>query len=345
MSSFISAAPVASGQVQSLDSLRAHALPSDAMILASATQVNPVNQNTGSYAIVESGVNSLGVTATGSVPATTLSPFADVYKEGSVYFSGTTGNYLQNTATYSNSTIQWSTTGMTVEAWVNYPTFTGAAVNQGSGLFQPTLFGMMAPATNSNYWGFGANTTGYVTFWYSASTSQSVTAQTPISTNTWNHIAMTSSTSGQIFLFINGVQAQVVANRNGSVQSAAYFESAQATPQVSSYFLTMGQFNSTAVNAYVADLRLTTGTPVYTGSTSSYATFTVPSAPLSSTTSPGVTQFLLRAGSNSPYVSNGALTFDRGLRQYANFGPLTFNIVTQGFTAVWRGAFTGTVGS
>ena len=48
MSSFISAAPVASGQVQSLDSLRGHALPSDAMIVASATQVNPTNQNTGS---------------------------------------------------------------------------------------------------------------------------------------------------------------------------------------------------------------------------------------------------------------------------------------------------------
>lgn len=349
MSSFISAAPVASGQVQSLDSLRGHSLPTDAMILASATQVNPTNQNTGSYAIVESGVNSLGVTATGSVPATTLSPFADVYKEGSVYFSGATGNYLQNTATYSNSTIQWNTTGMTIEAWVNYQSFTGASSTVASSPTPqqaPTLFGTMAPATSTNYWGFGANTTGYVTFYYYSSVGgESVMAQTPLSANTWNHIAATSSTSGQIFVFINGVQSQVVANRNGNLQAAAYYETVQGTPVVSATPLAIGQYNSTAVNAYVADLRLTTGTPLYTGSTSSYATFTVPSAPLSSTTSPGVTQFLLRAGQNSPTVQNGALTFDRGLKQYMNFGPQTFNIVTQGFTAIWRGQFTGTAGN
>jgi hypothetical protein len=345
MTSLVSASQVVTGQVQSLDSVRSHALPSDAMIFASGTKVQPANQNPGSYAIVESGVNSLGVTTTGSVPAVTQSPFADLYKEGSIYFNGTAGNYLQNTASYSNGSIQWNTTGMTVEAWVNYPTFTGAAVNQGTGLWQPTLIGMMAPGTNSNYWGFGSNTTGYVTFWYTApGTNQSVTAQTPISTNTWNHIAMTCSTTGQIFLFVNGVQSPVVANRNGSVQGATYFEATQGTPSVASYFLTTGQYNSTALNAYVADLRLTTGAPVYTGSTgTSYATFTVPSAPLSSTTSPGVTQFLLRAGQNSPTIQSGALTFDRGLKQYMNFGPQTFNIATRGFTAVFKYTWNGTV--
>ena len=53
MSSLVSANVVSTGQVQSLDSVRGHALPSDALIFASGTQVNPQNQNLGSYAIVE----------------------------------------------------------------------------------------------------------------------------------------------------------------------------------------------------------------------------------------------------------------------------------------------------
>jgi len=342
MSSLVSANVVSTGQVQSLDSVRGHALPSDALIFASGTQVNPQNQNLGSYAIVESGVNSLGVTTTGSVPAVTQSPFADLYKEGSLYFNGTAGNYLQNTATYSNSTIQWNTTGMTVEAWVNYPTFTGAATLSGTNP-QPTLFGLMSFNASGDYWSFGANTTGYVNFYYyGTSSAQTVMGLTPLSANTWNHIAMTCSTSGQIFLFVNGVQSQVVANRNGSLQSASYYETVQGTPSVASYTLTVGQWSSTATNAYVADLRLTTGTPVYTGSTSSYATFTVPSAPLS-TSATGVTQALIRAGQNSPTIQSGALTFDRGLKQFQNFGPQTFNIATRGFTAVFKYTWNGIV--
>ena len=343
MSSLISAALVATGQVQSLDSVRGHSLPSDAMIVASATQVNPVNQNPGSYAIVESGINSLGVTTTGSVPAVTQSPFADLYKEGSVYFNGTAGNYLQNTATFSNSTIQWSTAGMTIEAWVNYTTFTGAS--NPSTVPQPTLFGLMTPTNAGNYWSFGSNTAGYVNFcYYNGQAQQAVMSLTPLSTNTWNHIAMTCTTSGQIFLFVNGIQTQIVANRNGTLQSASYYETVQGTPAVASYPLTIGQWASLNTNAYLADLRLTTGTPLYTGSTSSYATFTVPSAPLSPSAT-GATQFLLRAGQNSPTIQNGALTFDRGLKQYMNFGPQQFNIATRGFTCVFRYTWNGTVGN
>ena len=346
MSSFISAAPVASGQVQSLDSLRGHSLPSDAMIVASATQVNPTNQNTGSYAIVESGVNSLGVTATGSVPATTLSPFADLYKEGSIYFNGTVGNYLQNTATYSNNTINWATSGMTAEVWVNYQSFTGAAYQSSGTMQTPSAFGLMT-AGGSAYWALGSNITGYVTFYYfSGSGTNAVMSQTPISLNTWNHVAVSIAPAGSIYLFVNGVQSQVISNRAGTLTGTTNFETVQGTPTTPSTApLVVGQFYTAYMNGYVADARFTTGAGLYTGSPSGGATFTVPSAPLSSTTSPGVTQFLLRAGSNAPYVSNGALTFDRGVKSYMDFGPQTFNVVTRGFTAIWRGALTGTPGN
>ncbi len=343
MASLVSASQVVTGQVQSLDSVRAHALPSDAVIFASATKVQPVNQNPGSYGLVESA-NALTLTTTGSVPVVTQSPFADLYKEGSIYFNGTAGNYASATATGLAAT-QWNTTGMTFECWVNYPTFTGASQTAGTTPTAqqiPGLFGIIqAPTGGGINWSFGANTTGYVTLFYGGAGNQTVMAQTPISANTWNHIAVSVAPAGFIYIFINGVQSQVVANRNGTLQAAAYYETVQGTPVTTSYPLVIGQYASTAVNAYVADLRITTGAGLYTGSTSSYATFTVPSAPLNPASS-GVTQALIRAGQNAPTIQSGALTFDRGLKQYMNFGPQTFNIATRGFTAMFKYTWNGT---
>jgi hypothetical protein len=326
MTSLVSASQVVTGQVQSLDSVRAHALPSDAMIFASATKVQPANQNLGSFSLVESA-NALTLTTTGSVPVVTQSPFADLYKEGSIYFSGSGSNYITASAAGLVGT-QWNTTGLTVEAWVNYPTFTGAASGSGT-TWYPNLVGSFHPTINYLNWGFGANTTGYVTFYYwNGSTGPNINATVPLSTNTWNHIAFSCVPGGATAnVYVNGV----------SVAST----SISGTPTTtSSALLTLGQNNNNlGLNCYVADVRITTGAALYTGSS-----FTVPSAPLSPAAT-GVAQALIRAGQNSPTVQNGALTFDRGLRQFQNYGPMTFNIVTQGFTAVWRGAFTGTVAS
>ena len=318
MTSLVSASVVATGQVQSLDSVRAHALPSDALIFASGTKVQPANQNLGSYAIVESGVNSLGVTTTGSVPAVTQSPFADLYKEGSIYFSGATGNYLQNTATFP--TFTWSSTGMTVEAWVNYTTFTNAAQ---SGTV-PTLIGFMNNGTNNSF-SFGANNSGVlIVYYYNGGSGVTLTSTGTLSVNTWNHIVFCCSSTPTATMYLNGTQ----------VYSAAL--SGSGNTNING--LTIGQYGVNPT-VYVADIRITSGTPLYTGSS-----FTVPSGPLGIASS-GTTQFLLRAGQNAPTTQNGALTFDRGLKQFLNFGPQTFNIVTQGFTLIWKGQFTGTAGN
>ena len=143
---------------------------------------------------------------------------------------------------------------------------------------------------------------------------------------------------------MNGVQSQVQENLNGGLQSASYNAPVRGTPRVTSTnSLVLGQFNSTNSTVYLADLRITTGAGIYTGSPSSYATFTVPSAPLSPYTTGGaVGQALVRVGQNSPTIQSGALTFDRGLKQYIDFGPKTFNLATQGFTAVFRWKNTGT---
>ena len=334
MASLVQASVVATGQVQSLDSVRAHALPSDALIFTSPTKVQPANQNPGSYNLVESA-NALTLTTTGSVPIVTQSPFADLYKEGSLYFNGTTGNYVSATATGLAGT-QWNTTGLTIEAWVNYQTFTGAA-SQSASSNQPNLLGF-----GGFSWQFGSNISGNSTFYYWTNGTTPVTymATTSLSTNTWNHITFTCTSSGTGYMFVNGVQSQILTNTNGTISGPASTVSITGTPVLSGSTLYLNQnIGGTAgVSGYVADVRVITGSALYT------STFTVPSAPLSTSAS-GVTQALIRAGQNSPTVQNGALTFDRGLRQYMNFGPQTFNIVTQGFTAIWRGAFTGTAGS
>ena len=338
MSSFISAAPVASGQVQSLDSLRGHSLPSDAMIVASATQVNPTNQNPGSYAIVESSGTATSVVYGGSIPATTSSPFADLYKEGSMYFSGvSTSNISATTGTYGPGTG-----GFTAEAWVNFQTFTGASTgyNNGGTVFQqaPSLMGSYQPSTGgSNGWSFGPTIYGQICFYYIGSSGpQTANTTTAISLNTWNHIAVSIPNGGPISLYINGVQTTSQGNNGGVLGATGSTVALVGTPYSYSPF-GAGSYYGQAITAYVADIRVVSGAVVYTGSS-----FTVPSAPLSPYTS-GTTQILIRAGQNSPTVQNGALTFDRGLKQYMNFGPQTFNIVTQGFTAIVRFQFTGTV--
>jgi hypothetical protein len=294
------------------------------MIFASATKVQPANQNPGSYGLVESA-NALTLTTTGSVPVVTQSPFADLYKEGSIYFSGSGSNYITASAAGLVGT-QWNTTGMTVEAWVNYPTFTGAAGGSGT-TWYPNLVGSFHPTINYLNWGFGANTTGYVTFYYwNGSTGPNINATVPLSTNTWNHIAFSCLPGGATAnIYVNGTQVATT--------------SISGTPTTtSSALLTLGQNNNnTGLNAYVTGVRITTGAALYTGSS-----FTVPSAPLSPAAT-GVAQALIRAGANAPYMSNGALTFDRGLKQFANFGAKTFNIATRGFTAVFRYQFNGTV--
>ena len=344
MSSFISAAPVASGQVQSLDSLRGHSLPTDAMIVASATQVNPTNQNPGSYAIVESA----GATALTNnvVAAVTQSPFADLYKEGSMYFPGATSSniYASLGSSYSIGN------GLTAECWVNYTSFAGSTFNLGSGgtsVYNPCALGAFSQTAGSCAWALGADTNGKLLFYYYSSSAgnQSANTNASLSLNTWNHIAVSIPSTGPISLYINGVQQTSNANNGGSL-TAPSASTVALNGTTSSYnYLGVGGtvYYSGGLNAYttgyIADARVVYGAALYTGSS-----FTVPSAPLSIATS-GTTALLLRAGQNSPTIQSGALTFDRGLKQYMNFGPQTFNIVTQGFTAVWRGQFTGTVGS
>lgn len=302
MTSLVSASQVVTGQVQSLDSVRAHALPSDAMIFACATKIQPANQNLGSYAINDQ-VSGSTPTINGSVPAVTQSPFADLYKEGSVFIDGVAADYISTALTgYTMSQ------GISMEMFVNYVNFTNSTYT----------IGFMAPSAATYNFTLGVNASAApIVTWTGGTLVSSVT----VSANTWNHLAC-SWDGTTLRLYVNGALGN----------STTSF----TPPTLAQNFL-VGRANSLTCTAYVTDVRIVTNPAVYTGST-----LTVPSAPLSPAAA-GTTNFMMRVGQNSPTIQSGALTFDRGLKQFMNFGPQTFNIVTQGFTAIWRGAFTGTV--
>ena len=298
------------GSIQSLDSIRTHSLPTDAMIFASGSLINPLSQNLGSY-IINDQVSASTPTLNGNVPSTVLSPFADLYKEGSVYIDGGASDYISTSLTgYTMSQ------GISMEMFVNYANFTNSTYT----------IGFMAASAATYNFTLGVNSSGYpIVTW----TSGTLVSSSVITLNTWYHLA-TAWNGTTLQLFVNGVY------NNGT--------NSFTPPTLAQNFL-IGRANSLACTAYITNVRIVTNPAIYysSGAFGSY-TFTVPSTPLTLASS-GTTNFNLRIGQNYPTIQSGAYTFDRALKQYFDFGPQTFNIVTQGFTAIWRGQFTSIAGS
>ena len=205
----------------------------------------------------------LTVAFTGSVARSSV---VSNVTEASMYFPGS-GNYLK--ITDSRFTRAW-TTGMTFEAWVNYPSFTYDFLYGNN----PTSFGVMDPTGGNNSWSFGPNLTGYLVFYYYNGSTISVSASTtPLSLNTWYHIAVqTNGTT--IYLYVNGVL----------VGQAAI----SGTPFTPENFFTIGQYGNAGPTFYVGDVRLVYGANPY-----STSGFTPPSAPLAPYTTGGATTALL----------------------------------------------------
>jgi len=266
--------------------------------------VNPTNQNTGSY-IVNDQVSGATPTINGSVPAVTASPFADLYKEGSVFIDGVAADYISTALTgYTMSQ------GISMEMFVNYQNFTNSTYT----------IGFMAASAATYNFTLGVNgSAAPIVTWTGGTLVSSVT----VSANTWNHLAC-SWDGTTLRLYVNGALGN----------STTSF----TPPTLAQNFL-VGRANSLTCTAYVTDVRIVTNPAVYVAST-----LTVPSAPLSPAAA-GTTNFMLRIGQNSPTIQNGALTFDRGLKQFMNFGAQQFNIATRGFTAVFRYTWNGTVSS
>jgi hypothetical protein len=210
---------------------------------------------------VDNSASPLVVTVANGTPSVqAFSPFPPLtaytaLNVGGSEYSAATGDYL--TIPYSTTNFDWFTSGTdyTIEAWIMV---TGAGWQSGG---QPSTIGNMTPASTTNYWSFGVNSSLQPTFYYFNGSTVTVTFTGVTGTfNQWMHLAMCKTSSG-IQLFANGVGGTVTA--------------ISGTPQSSTgTTLTIGQNNSVACPGYISGVRIVKGTALYSGST-----YTIPTAP------------------------------------------------------------------
>lgn len=213
-----------------------------------------------SAAFTDNSTNNFVVTIVGNTTVTGNNPFQAGYYSNS--FDGS-GDYF--TVPYTTANFDWYTAGVdfTIEYWFFANSLTGTSYVDG-GTTKSTVVGNRSATTTTDYWSFGPNASGTVTFYYFNGGPVAVNSTSTITANTWNHIAMTKTSSG-ITIFVNGV-AQTTTAISGTPQSSASFP------------ITVGQGNNTSYNGYVSNLRIVRGTAIYSGN------FTVPTAPLTAVT-------------------------------------------------------------
>jgi hypothetical protein len=171
---------------------------------------------------------------------------------------GTVGSYYSAGVNSAYNT-NWGTSGITLEAWVNYASLANANTPGGSIL---STIGHMSVGGNED-WAMGARTDGAFGIYYNGNGASCgvITGAGVIVTGQWTHIVFQSNGS-RIFLFVNGTQRtdlSVGGYTNTGTSSAASINSPVVidpnTP------IQIGQFSSSAgPNFAIAKARLTFGT-------------------------------------------------------------------------------------
>ena len=176
---------------------------------------------------------------------------------GSVYFDGTS-DYMEVS---NSSDFAFGTGDFTVEAWVNYTTFSGsggqAIVSNGTSISSGTSGHWYLTAYGATDLRFGRHGVAQYT---------SVTSNLVV--NAWNHIAVTRSGT-TVRIFVNGVSLST-SDTGGGVGSYDFNNT--------SGILMIGEGASfSKASGHIADVRIIKGTAQYTSN------FTPPTAPLSHT--------------------------------------------------------------
>jgi hypothetical protein len=191
----------------------------------------------GSTTFTDSSSNAFAITSFGNAQVSTTDP---KYGTGCLTLDGT-GDYLQTPA---NAAFQLGTGDFTVECWA----FVNSN-NANDGLFVFGSGGSAMPSLAVS----GGN------WWLNLSTDVTQFNQGAVTTNAWQHIAITRSGT-DVKLFINGTQLGATRTNSTNYTANQLF--------IGYYFS-----SSFAINARVDEFRVTKGVARYT------ANFTAPAAP------------------------------------------------------------------
>lgn len=281
---------------------------------------------------IDNSVNAFTVTVNAGAPKIVPnSPFITTgyYRTSSNgasgYFTGTTGDYV--TLPAYDRLINWYTPSYwSCESWI-YPlsySISGQC---------PAMIGNMDPSGTNNSWSFGPFSDGTVRLTYYTGTQYIIGSTTTIPIGVWSHIAMVK-TGNTILIYINGVLSG-----SGSIAAIPTFY--LSTP------LTIGQYNTTAWNGYIYNLRIvnsinnTYGFTVYpTAFTPATTALALPSATLI-----GAGTRLLTAQS-ATFVDNSSNSYTvyNGIIPFSGTYSYIFNGVTNqsiNLSAPATHAFTG----
>jgi hypothetical protein len=218
------------------------------------------SQSTRSTTAIDSSVNNLAATRSGSPSTGWISPY-----QTSGYWSnyfGATGQYLS----VPYSSVFNLTGDFTVEFWINcgnLPSTTGSAAQSYERIFS---FGTYN-AANSFGLEINSNDTGRVrrfVSWYNG-TSNDLSSNNAVSPGIWYHVALVRS-STTITFYLNGISTGTITGASAAVNTSQAF-----------YIASLQGFEadaSAAFNGYISNFRIVKGTAVYT------ANFTPSTSPL-----------------------------------------------------------------
>ncbi len=146
-----------------------------------------------------------------------ISNAAAKFGNSSIYFSGANTTIIAQSAT-DPAGLNFGSNDFTVEAWVN---LTSLLSTQTAGQFRSTFFAVKPTAPTPVLWPWAfyaigntaTNVTGLSFEGYASNGSaiSSQTYSTSMALDTWHHVAL-SRTSGELKIFLNGVQPNAYAN-------------------------------------------------------------------------------------------------------------------------------------
>ena len=283
------------------------------VLLLNAADNNYIG-NSQNNTFVDSSSNSFTITRSGTPTQGSLNPYTPTgYWSG--YFNGSS-DYLSFTNT---PVFDFGSGDLTIECWI-YPLSSSYndIVSLGNG-------------TGTGYgWWFRRNANGTIVFFFSsngqnsgitsATTWQSTTTA-PL--NTWTHIAAVRSGSTG-YIFINGT----IGVTNSSVSGSVY--------AVGSQVLNIGReggYPAGYTNAYISNLRIVKGTPVYTGA------FTPSNTPLTAIANTSLLTLQdnrFKDNSTSPLTITPVSTVS--IKSFQPFTTPTYSAATYGGSGYFNGS-------